>query len=588
MNKQSVSEEKNKPVLDEQTLGKLLEAAFVLQEHNRELRELELCLELKRDQVEAEDRAASAGDQAPKQQSKEPAQPTDYTLTLAQIVETQHHIQVRKLELESALTLVAERVVGMGRAGGAAVGIVDGKTVRYRAVAGQMTPPTGSAVPIEKSLFVPCVKTGQVFRCADVSSEFLLDADECKRRGIQSLIAVPVFHDGGVAGGLELYYSSPSAFTEQEVHTCQLMAGLVTEALARDEEANWKKSLASERAAMLEALEKLQPNLAALVERPATRNAAPVAASMPASRPYSCRKCGHQLKAEEQFCGQCGTPRAADYEAPSMQSKVASLWQMQEAHRKEAPADDSKLQAGEEKLPAYSDPSDSEMSLAHSIEQQVPHIFEGADLPSEENFDEPMEAAPLQPDDFAGVDHDEISPAQNESPDEEPNKPEALAVAKLTHKADWSSAASAREFLEQLAGVKHQGSLLRFWNTHRGDIYLAFAVVLVACVIRWGIWSDHSVRATAAPTAETATQRKPADPGLSFFDRVLIQLGLAEAPEAPEDKGNPGVQVWVDVRTALYYCPGTDLYGKTPRGKFTTQREAQLDQFEPAYRKTCN
>jgi hypothetical protein len=69
---------------------------------------------------------------------------------------------------------------------------------------------------------------------------------------------------------------------------------------------------------------------------------------------------------------------------------------------------------------------------------------------------------------------------------------------------------------------------------------------------------------------------------------MLIQLGLADAPESTEDKGNPTIQVWVDQRTALYYCPGADLYGKTPKGKFATQRAAQLDQFEPAYRKVCN
>ena len=53
-------------------------------------------------------------------------------------------------------------------------------------------------------------------------------------------------------------------------------------------------------------------------------------------------------------------------------------------------------------------------------------------------------------------------------------------------------------------------------------------------------------------------------------------------------KGNPDTKVWVDVHTALYYCPGADLYGKTATGKYTTQREAQLDQFQPAYRRTCN
>jgi hypothetical protein len=172
---------------------------------------------------------------------------------------------------------------------------------------------------------------------------------------------------------------------------------------------------------------------------------------------------------------------------------------------------------------------------------------------------------------------------------ESPERSQALAKSPLTHPADWSSAASARAFLERFVSSKRTGRLLQLWNAHRGDIYLGIAVVLVACVIRWGLWSNHPVKATGTPPAATATHRKPApDPGLSFFDRVLIQLGLAEPPEPQEDKGNPGVQVWVDLRTALYYCPGTDLYGKTPQGKFTTQREAQLDQFEPAYRKACN
>jgi len=155
------------------------------------------------------------------------------------------------------------------------------------------------------------------------------------------------------------------------------------------------------------------------------------------------------------------------------------------------------------------------------------------------------------------------------------------------HVADWSSAASARAFLEQLA-AQRPGTWNRFWNARRGDIYLAIAVILVACAIRWGIWSSHPVNATGSPSAAAAAHRQPAsDADLSWFDRMLVNLGLAEAPEPPAYKGNPETQVWVDLQTALYYCPGTDLYGKTPKGKFTTQHDAQLDQFEPAYRKAC-
>jgi len=57
--KEIVSEEKQKPVLDEQTLAMLLQAAYVLQEHNLEMQEMERGLSLKRDQIEAEEKLVS-------------------------------------------------------------------------------------------------------------------------------------------------------------------------------------------------------------------------------------------------------------------------------------------------------------------------------------------------------------------------------------------------------------------------------------------------------------------------------------------------------------------------------------------------
>jgi len=69
---------------------------------------------------------------------------------------------------------------------------------------------------------------------------------------------------------------------------------------------------------------------------------------------------------------------------------------------------------------------------------------------------------------------------------------------------------------------------------------------------------------------------------------MLVGLGIAEAPQTPVYHGNPDTPVWEDLHTALYYCPGSDLYGRTDGGKIATQRSAQMDQFEPAHRKACN
>jgi putative methionine-R-sulfoxide reductase with GAF domain len=600
--KEIVSEEKDKPVFDEQTLAKLLEAAYVLQEHNSKLQGIDLGLELKRDQIQAAERSAPAPD-APKPRETEPVAHTDYTLTLAKIVETQHQIQVRHLNLESAMSLVAERLVQSASAGGAAIGMLDGTKLRYRAAFGTLTPAAGTDIPMDKALCVACLSTGQVFRCAKVNRDLPVDTEECRRRGIQSMIAVPVFRDGGVAGGIEIYYPAPQAFTEPDVHTCQLMAGLITEALARDEEVTWKKSLATERAAMLEALERLKPNLAALIDAPAVKPSGPKAGppATASTSTFDCRKCGHTLLGEEQFCGNCGTPRSSDYEPPSMQSKVATLWQMRETTKKIAPTDPANGGDIPQKSSANLEPAHEESSsLADTLEEQMPGLFAAPGLPTE-NETEPAESrAPITAEFEDSVLSDlEIpltpSTEREEAPaaEEEEKTPvsETTALAKPERTTAWSSAASAREFLEKLAPAQRSGTLAQFWTNQRGDIYLAIAVLLLGAVIRWGIWSKHSVSATGHTTqAATAAHRKPVAPdaNLSMFDRMLISLGLAEAPPSPVNKGNPDTPVWVDLHTALYYCPGDDLYGKTAKGKITSQRDAQLDQFEPAYRKTCD
>ena len=99
--------------------------------------------------------------------------------------------------------------------------------------------------------------------------------------------------------------------------------------------------------------------------------------------------------------------------------------------------------------------------------------------------------------------------------------------------APWSSAAKARSFLEALSQTRTPGAFARFWRARRGDFYLAVAVILVLVAICWGMLSNHSVRATdGAPTAVgNALRRKPPADDLSLFDKLLINLGLAEAPK---------------------------------------------------------
>ena len=71
-----------------------------------------------------------------------------------------------------------------------------------------------------------------------------------------------------------------------------------------------------------------------------------------------------------------------------------------------------------------------------------------------------------------------------------------------------------------------------------------------------------------------------------FLRKFLVQNGLQSVPPTIY-QGNPETKVWIDLHTAIYYCPGASLYGKTPRGKYARQQDALEDHFEPAGRQAC-
>jgi hypothetical protein len=604
-----VAEETHNPVFDERALAKLLEAAYVVQEHNRQKSLPELrppatstaAAPLAPERTLHEVVSAVAAPviappvpeptavAPPSNGSSSPAATNDLAATISQIVEMQRQMQMQRLAGDDLLLMLAQRLAEIVQAAGSAIGILEEDKIRYRAVFGQMTPGAGSDVARDLALCVPCLRTGQALRCPDIEQEFLIDIDECRHRGVQSMFAVPVFSGGAVSGSLELYYAVKHGFDEHDVHGAQLMASLVTEALAREEELSLKKSLANERAVMLEALEKLKPNLAALVDASLAQASGSQNPAASGSIGTSiCRKCSHRLLEGEHFCGKCGTPRSGSCEPPAMQSKTTPSWPVPSA-LEPSPLDSSHSMDS----PAFDD-AEFEKMLATSLEKEMPQLLQSADAAGELAYD------PLSAEHEVGADsdipaqadsRDETLPGDEARAEEEPQEKDlpVAAWAKPARTPDWSSAASAREFFEQLAAQRSSG-LARFWQARRGDFYLALAVILVACVIRWGIWSNHPVGATGTPAAAAAQQHRKAaaDADLPWFDRVLVSLGLAEAPPPVEYKGNPQAEVWVDLQTALYYCPGADLYGKTPKGKFTTQRDAQLDQFESASRKACD
>jgi hypothetical protein len=522
-----------KPALDENSFTRLLAAAYVMQEHQDRLRTK--------------------------------VSPTDLTEIIAQVVDTQHEIQTGAYRGAAALALIAKRLCSLTAASGVAIGVLNSDKLLYRAGIGTAAAMKGSEVSTRDSLAAVCLKAGTAFQSPLAQTDPRLNSAQCRKLGVQSLLAIPLYHDGKVAGALELYFSQVSSFADTEIRAAELMGGVASEVIADGAEQELREELESERTSVLQAIEMLQPELQKMAEG-ATEDIGTPANGNAASD--LCRACGHAFVGNESSCGVCGASRATGmYPGAALQSKWAVLW---ERHLSGAEQNGMplfrKTPARQTFLPA----------------KELPE-------PLARELDWPQQASEERIADEPHFDNSALNREDDEASGTESQSEAAIVIA------PWPSVEPHESSnLDQPGALKESG-----WNLwlHKlrqrpGDSCLALASVLLLITLLWALWPrvEPTSLANANPPSISAIKRRPRPkpPKLSLFEQALVGLGLAVPPPTPEYKGDPTVKVWEDLQTALYYCPDADLYGNTAKGRYTSQGEAQQDAFEPALRKPCD
>jgi hypothetical protein len=284
-------------------------------------------------------------------------------------------------------------------------------------------------------------------------------------------------------------------------------------------------------------------------------------APQPASSSLNCPECGSVLAADEFFCESCGAP--AERPNNTTQKNWASLWEMHQASQSETRTAANQHEVfSDTKNSDLDETKDEEMDLFPAELEEIVAKF--ADPETDEEFAPKVPGPETSEKALSLVEiHPSVTSAEN--------------TPVIPAPATWTSAAKARAWLDSLKPQQSKDWFRDEWNLHRGTISIALAsAVLLAVLFQW-------VTRPAPATGQTSQ--------LSTFEQLLVSVGLAEAPApvtpAPQP-GNPNTKVWVDVHTALYYCPGADLYGKTSDGKYTTQLDAQRDNFQPSTLKACD
>src|SRR6266566_1206967 len=176
------------------------------------------------------------------EQSKE-ASPGDYIQSLSAIVAVQRAIATDEVDVDGAMAMIADHARNVANASGAAVGLLEGDNLVYRAGSGGAASYIGRYV---KAALSVARASGEILRVENTQTDGRIEAAICRQFGAKALLIVAICRGRAVAGAIEIFFGDAHAFQDREVRMYQLMAGLVAEAISHAAQLELRQALAAE------------------------------------------------------------------------------------------------------------------------------------------------------------------------------------------------------------------------------------------------------------------------------------------------------------------------------------------------------
>jgi hypothetical protein len=164
------------------------------------------------------------------------------------LIAIQRSITTGELDVDQTMRLIADRARNIANATGIAIALLKADQLVYRAASGIAASYVGWRETAVLSVAAHKSPRSEILRVENAHTDARIEAAICRQFGASSLLILPIYHEGDVAGVLEVLFSEAHTFHDPEVQTYQLMTGLVERAMFRDIQLDQKESLTTELA----------------------------------------------------------------------------------------------------------------------------------------------------------------------------------------------------------------------------------------------------------------------------------------------------------------------------------------------------
>jgi diguanylate cyclase (GGDEF)-like protein len=162
---------------------------------------------------------------------------------LRQIIAINSESGTNDFDLNSFMNHIVHRIDSVLPVSGAVIELIEDDDMVYKAVSGTLAPFAGMRIKRAGSLSGLCTETNQVMISDDTMNDSRVNAEACKKVSARSMVVVPLSQRDKVVGVLKVSSTMPHAFTEQDIVTLQVMAGLLGGALGQELEIERRRIL---------------------------------------------------------------------------------------------------------------------------------------------------------------------------------------------------------------------------------------------------------------------------------------------------------------------------------------------------------
>src|SRR5260370_14181251 len=143
------------------------------------------------------------------------------------IFELKRAVATGEADLDRAMDLIAVRARNVANATGIAIGLLKGDQLVYRAGSGSGVTYVGRHVMATLCVAGHNVASGEILRVENAQTDRRIEAAICRQFGAHSLLILPIYHDGTMAGVLDGPFDEAPPVRHSGVRTHRLLAALV-------------------------------------------------------------------------------------------------------------------------------------------------------------------------------------------------------------------------------------------------------------------------------------------------------------------------------------------------------------------------